>query len=275
MSKDTEQNHSANAAALEKVSRMLEVLIGPRGCPWDKAQTLETLADYLLEETYELIDSIRNGGAAQQREEWGDVFFILLFMAQVAAREGRFTLPEALEENHAKMTGRHPHVFGDIHAESTAEIIANWEKIKKAEKARKQERPGVFGSLPVELPPLYKAYRIHSKSASNNFTWDTDEDADQQVEAEWLEWYDACASGDKEAQEHELGDLIFSLVEAGRRRGIKAGAALDKTNARFLRRFAAMEALAAKRGQDFNALSQAEKDQLWDEVKRGEGKGQA
>lgn len=259
--------------ALEKHLAMLDKLTGPEGCPWDREQTVGTLCDYLLEETYELVEAIRNGKTADRREELGDVLFILLFMAHLEEKNGAFTLGDVLEENWLKMTGRHPHVFSDLQITSQEDIFNNWEKIKQAEKAKKESRPGVFGSLPTALPPLLKAYRIHSKSARNKFTWDSDEDAEQQVEAEWLEWLDACLADDKEAQEHELGDLLFSIVELGRRKGLKAGAALDKTNARFLRRFAAMEELAKERGQDFTALDQAAKDELWDEIKSREKQG--
>ncbi|MDR2825976.1 MAG: nucleoside triphosphate pyrophosphohydrolase [Deltaproteobacteria bacterium] len=256
-----------NALALEKMNTLLDALLGPQGCPWDKEQSVESLCEYALEEMYELIDAVRNGSIAERCEELGDVLFILLFMAKLSERAGQFTLSEALEENRLKMTRRHPHVFGELQVNSQEEIFTNWEKIKQAEKKTKQGRPGVFGSLPVELPSLIKAYRIHSKSARNGFTWDTDEDAEQQVEAEWLEWLDARLEGDKADEEHEFGDLIFSLVELGRRRGLKANESLDKTNTRFLKRFAAMEKLALERGLDFSALSQAEKDQLWVEIK--------
>lgn len=259
-----------NGAALERINAMLDALLGPEGCPWDREQTVESLCSYALEEMYELVDAVRNGGAAEQREELGDVIFILLFMAWLRERDGVFGLAEVLEENRAKMTGRHPHVFGGARVAGKDEIVAAWEEIKKAEKAKKDSRPGVFGTLPPALPSLIKAYRIHSKSARNRFTWDTDEDAEMQVEAEWLEFMDAKESGDPEAMEHELGDLIFTIVELGRRHGLKADVALDKTNTRFLRRFAAMEALARERGLDFSALDQAAKDALWDEVKAAE-----
>lgn len=259
-----------NGAALERVNAMLDALLGPEGCPWDREQTVESLCSYALEEMYELIDAVRNGSAAEQREELGDVIFILLFMARLRERDGAFGLAEVLEESRAKMTGRHPHVFGGARVAGKDEIVAAWEEIKKAEKAKKDSRPGVFGTLPLALPSLIKAYRIHSKSARNRFTWDTDEDAEMQVEAEWLEFMDAKESGDPEAMEHELGDLLFTVVELGRRHGLKADVALDKTNTRFLRRFAAMEALALERGLDFSALDQAAKDALWDEVKAAE-----
>lgn len=263
-----------DAASLVKVNHMLDRLLGPQGCPWDREQTVNSLCDYALEEMYELVDAVRNGALADRREELGDVLFIMLFMARLESRAGNFSLSDVLEENWLKMTSRHPHVFGDLDVAGKEEIFDNWEKIKRAEKAKKESRPGVFGSLPVGLPPLLKAYRIHSKSARNQFTWDSDEDAEQQVEAEWLEWLDACLSDDQEAQEHELGDLIFSIVELGRRKGIKASAAVEKTNARFLRRFAAMEELASARGLDFSALNQVEKDALWSEIKAGESRGE-
>lgn len=261
-----------NGVVLEKINAMLDKLLGPDGCPWDKEQTVDSLTSYALEEMHELIDAIRNGTLADQREELGDVMFILLFMAWMQERAGKFSLADVLEENWAKMTGRHPHVFGEASVKNKEELIATWEEIKKAEKAKKASKPGVFGTLPVDLPGLIKAYRIHSKSSRNNFTWDTDEDAEMQVEAEWLEFMDASATGEPEAMEHELGDLLFTIVELGRRKGLKADVALDKTNTRFLKRFAGMEALAKERGLDFSALDQASKDALWDEIKAAEGK---
>ncbi|MDR2504010.1 MAG: nucleoside triphosphate pyrophosphohydrolase [Deltaproteobacteria bacterium] len=263
-----------NGEALEGINQALDRLLGSEGCPWDKEQTTESLSAYLLEEAYELADAVRNGSTAEQREELGDVFFILLFMSRLWDKAGSFTLAETLKENRAKMIGRHPHVFSEHRAISKDDVLTAWEEIKKAEKAKKESRPGVFGSLPVGLPALLKAYRIHSKSAANKFTWDTDEDAERQVEAEWLELIDADRDNDQEAREHELGDLIFSLVELGRRKGIKAEAALEKANTRFLRRFKGMEALADARGLDFSSLDQAAKDALWEEIKAGECKAE-
>jgi ATP diphosphatase len=259
-----------DAEALGKINDLLDKLLGPQGCPWDKEQSVESLCEYALEEMYELVDAVRHGSAADRREEMGDVFFILFFMARLSHREGQFSLSEILEENCHKMISRHPHVFENLRVSNQEDIFSNWEKIKRAEKAAKKSNPGVFASLPVGLPPLLKAYRIHSKSARNKFTWDTDMDAEQQVEAEWLEWIDARLEGDEASEEHEFGDLLFSLVELGRRRGIKANEALDKTNTRFLRRFAAMEKLALDKGLDFSSLNQVEKDQLWAEVKATE-----
>ena len=208
---------------------------------------------------------------ADIREELGDVAFLLLFVARLYERQGQFSLDDALNTNRAKMVRRHPHVFGDVTFDSRDAQLAAWEQIKRAEHQDAEGKPqGLFASLPASLPPLIKAYRINSKAARVGFTWQDDEEVEQQVEAEWLEWLDASANGDQEAQKHELGDLLFSITELGRRKGIKASEALDLATLRFLRRFAAMEAMAAAKGQDFTALSLDDKDELWNAAKAQE-----
>ena len=204
-------------------------------------------------------------------EELGDVAFLLLFVAHLYQKRGQFSLDDALNNNRAKMVRRHPHVFGDVTFDNLDEQLKTWEKIKRAEHTDAEGKPqGLFASLPSSLPPLTKAYRIHSKAARVGFTWPEDEEVEQQVEAEWLEWLDASAGDDAEAQKHELGDQIFSLTEMGRRKGIKASEALDLATARFLRRFARMEELARQQGKDFPDLSLDEKDELWNAAKEEE-----
>ncbi len=272
---DVKEN--AAPSALDGLQAVLEKLLGPDGCPWDKEQTPESLCEYMLEEAYELADAVRNGSVADVCEEMGDLAFILAFIAHKyqhgASDRGAFNFDDALNAGAAKMTRRHPHVFGDKSFTSYDELGKSWEAIKKQEKAEKnQGDSGIFSSLPVGLPALVKAYRIHSKASRLGFTWESDQDVEQQVEAEWLEFLDALAQGDeaRAAREHELGDLIFTLVELGRRKGIKASAALDRTNDRFLRRFKGMETLAGERGLDFAALPLDGKDELWNEVKAAE-----
>ena len=259
-------------SALEQLREVLDRLLDEEGgCPWDKEQTPRSLAEYIIEESHELVSAIRSGSDADVCEELGDVAFLLLFVARLYERQGKFSLDDALAHNCAKMIRRHPHVFGDAHFESRDEQLNTWEQIKRGEHADADGRPkGVFDSLPASLPPLTKAYRIHSKAARVGFTWPDDEDVEQQVEAEWLEWLDASAGDDPEAQKHELGDLIFSITEMGRRKGIKASEALDLATARFLRRFARMEELARQQGKDFPDLSLDEKDELWNAAKEEE-----
>ena len=260
-----------DARALAALTEVIGRLTAPDGCPWDRAQTPESMAEYLIEESHELAAAIRAGDAAGVREELGDVAFLLLFVAGMYEKRGEFTLADALDENRAKMVRRHPHVFaGETFPDLDAQL-ARWEAIKRAEHEAAGAPQGLFASLPKSLPPLTKAYRIHSKAARVGFTWPTDEEVEQQVEAEWLEWLDVAAGDDAAAQKHELGDLIFSIVELGRRKGIKANDALDAADTRFLRRFARMEELARGRGLDFAALSLDEKDELWNEAKAEEG----
>ncbi|MBQ4566703.1 MAG: nucleoside triphosphate pyrophosphohydrolase [Desulfovibrio sp.] len=257
--------------SLSALQDVIDRLTAPDGCPWDREQTPLSLADYVIEESHELVSAIRSGNLADIREELGDVAFLLLFIARLYEKQGHFSLDDALDNNRAKMIRRHPHVFGDVTFENRDEQLKTWESIKRAEHADAEGQPqGVFSSLPESLPPLLKAYRIHSKAARVGFTWPEDEEVEQQVEAEWLEWLDVSASDDIEAQKHELGDLLFSITELGRRKGIKASEALDFATRRFLRRFSRMEELAREQGRDFPALSLDEKDELWNQAKAEE-----
>ncbi len=260
---DTRTPH---AAALEELLDVIEALLGPGGCPWDQKQTPKSMCDYLAEEAFELIEGIRADNAREAMEELGDVMFILLFMATLYAREDTFSLTESLRYSAAKMIRRHPHVFSDKSFDNIEELWDNWEKTKREEN-RENGRKHVFDSLPKGLPPLLRAYRINSKAARNHFTWDSDEAVETQLKSEWNEWQQALAAGDEQASEQEFGDYLFTLVELGRRKGIKANAALDFANQKFLGRFAQMEALAEERGLKFSELTLDQMNALWDEVK--------
>ena len=258
-------------AALDALFAVIDRLIGPDGCPWDKEQTPQSLADYCIEESCELAAAIRSGKALDVREELGDLLFLLLFVARLYADAGVFSLQDALEAGAEKMIRRHPHVFGDARFDNKEEQLREWERIKRNEKTDGQGPRGVFAGLPAGLPSLIKAYRIHSRAARSGFTWPEDEEVERQVEAEWLEFLDAGRQG-RDAQSRELGDFLFTIVELGRRKGIKANEALDNTLLRFLARFATMEELASERGLDFAALSLDGKDELWNEAKGRENR---
>ena len=269
----------SNMPCLDKLQKVIDSLIAPDGCSWDREQTPASLCDYVLEEGHELVAAIRHGSEAEVCEEMGDVLFLLLFISTLYSQKGSFSIADAIEASAAKMIRRHPHVFANTVFDTREEQLSEWERIKRSEKQEEGGLPsGIFDSLPRSLPPMLKAYRIHSKAARADFTWDSDQDVEQQVEAEWLELLEAFAGDDKNAQEHELGDLLFTLVELGRRKGIKAGAALDFATERFLNRFSFMESSARGRGKDFTALSMEEKNALWDEAKvneKGEKDGSA
>lgn len=254
----------ASGEALAKLRQVVATLLGPDGCPWDRKQTPETLCDYVVEEAFELVEAIRSGDSKASMEELGDVLFLLCFVAALFEQRGEFTLADATDAITAKMIRRHPHVFEGAKVENQDELLRNWERIKRQEKDNKE---GIFESLPRGLPALLKAYRLNSKAARHHFTWETDADQSAQLASEWTELQEAIAGGDPVRVEAEFGDYMFSLVEYGRRLGVKANAALEGANATFLSRFNAMEELARERGLDTAQFGLTDWDELWNEVK--------
>ena len=258
--------------ALVKINEVISTLIAPEtGCEWDREQSPLSLCEYLIEECHELVDAIRQNKPGHACDEMGDLLFLLIFTAKRYAEAGHFSLSDALNAGAAKMTRRHPHIFGSAEFTDRQDFFKAWGEIKKAEKqAAGEDDQGALASVPYGLPPLTKAYRLMSKAKATGFTWDTDDEVERQVESEWLELLDAKASGNLEDQKHELGDMFISLVELGRRMGIKGAEAADQAANRFRTRFEAMEKLAAERGLDFSALPLDDKDDLWNEVKAAE-----
>lgn len=254
------------AEALARLQGVLDALLGPDGCPWDKTQTTRSLCDYVIEESFELVDCIRSDDPPGVAEELGDVMFLLLFIATLSERCGDFSLADALQVASDKMVRRHPHVFGDVKVENREQLLKNWERIKRAEKDKDL---GLFATLPKGLPPLLKAYRIHSKAARSGFTWESDAAMLESLHAERAEFEAAVAANDDAAMAEEFGDYLFTLTEYGRRLGLKANSCLDVANNKFLTRYKAMEMLAKSRGIDLDGLDMAAKNALWEEVKKG------
>ena len=257
----------------QAVLQVIDALLGPNGCPWDKEQTPESLGDYILEETFELVDAIRRRAKGEElADELGDVFFLLFFLGRLLSDRKEISDLQAVWENNAqKMRGRHPHVFGNTQCDSREELHQKWEEIKRQEKGSVdgiEYAKQSLASVPGALPPLLRAYRLHAKAAKAGFTWDTHQDQKAALNAEWDEFKQALASSDHAHQEEEFGDLLFSLVEFGRRRGIKANAALHLANLKFIDRFQAMLDMAGRKGLDWSLLSMEEKDALWEEVKK-------
>lgn len=261
---------SQSDCAIDSVREVVRRLTAEDGCPWDKTQTPESLTEYVIEESHELVSAIRSGTDEDVCEELGDVAFLLLFIAHLYEKKGSFSLRDVFEKNAAKMIHRHPHVFAGEHFANLDEQLKAWEKLKQEEHKAEGKPTGVFDSLPRSLDPLARAYRIHSKAARTGFTWETREDVEQQVEEEWLEFLDAQAREDEKAIRHELGDLIFSIVELGRRNNLKANAELDAANERFLFRFRFMEEAARKEEKELSSMSLEEMDKLWAKAKEEE-----
>lgn len=257
-----------------RVIEVINRLLGPDGCPWDREQTPESLCDYLVEEVFEFVEAVRQQDVQEIKEEMGDAFFLIFFLAVLLERQGQgIELQQVWEDNARKMIRRHPHVFGQEEFGSRQDLHQKWEQIKQEEKSEKgltRDADNSLISIPDSLPPLIKAYRIHSKASKAGFTWETDHGQEQALEKEWQEWLEARNGSRMEKKEEEFGDLLFSLVEQGRRQGIKANSALSRANRKFLSRYAQAVQLARDKDRDWHSLDMEEKDRLWDEVKKRE-----
>ncbi len=248
----------AAAESFVRLAAIMARLRAPDGCPWDRAQSFATIAPYTIEEAYEVADAIAADDMAGLCEELGDLLLQVVFHAQIAAEAGHFSLADVVAGLVAKLERRHPHVFGDADASSF-----DWEAIKAGEKPR----DGALAGVAAALPALMRADKLQSRAARTGFDW-PDADGPRAKIAEELAEFDAAASPAERLDEG--GDLLFAVVNALRHHGVDPEAALRGANAKFERRFRAMETAA---GAGFAALDLAAKDALWDAVKRAERGG--
>lgn len=254
---------------LSPVIDIMARLRAPGGCLWDIEQTHRSLRRYLVEEVYEVLEAIDLKSAGQLCEELGDLLLQIVFHARIAEECGDFTMQEVIDGVAAKLVRRHPHVFGDVTVQDAGEVVLNWEQIKQQEKGH--ERPSVLDGIPPELPGLMKACKLQTKAAKVGFDWDNIAPVWEKIEEEIAELKTAIESGDTEAGEGELGDILFAVVNLARFLKVDAEIALNVTNSKFKRRFVHMEAAVGERGLNWEQLTLAELDQLWDEAKLAEG----
>ena len=241
-------------------------LRAPDGCPWDREQTHQSLRENLLSETYEVLEALDAGDADALREELGDLLLQIVLHAQIARDDGEFEITDVIRGIAAKIIGRHPHIFGDTTADTAAQVMANWEKLKKAEKPH---RESVLEGVPKAMPALAYAYEISRRAVRVGFEWpDLGGVLDKLAE----EVKEIAEAKTREEKEQEYGDLLFTLVNVARWEDIDAEAALRSASEKFYKRFAHMEALCRERGLDFQGLSMEEKDRLWEEAKRETGR---
>jgi tetrapyrrole methylase family protein/MazG family protein len=254
-----------NLASPHGMAAISARLRAPDGCPWDRKQTHLSLRPYLLEEAYETLDAIENGSPADLAEELGDLLLQVILHAQLAAEAGDFDLTDVHRSIAGKIVRRHPHVFGDVIADSAEQVIRNWETIKADERADAgKERTDAFGGVARALPALPASREIQERASALGWDWDSIEGVWEKVAEELVEL--RTASTDEERL-HELGDVLFALVNLGRWMKVDPEEALRTANRRWLARYRRVEALAAERGVELAGLSLAEKDVLWDEVK--------
>jgi tetrapyrrole methylase family protein/MazG family protein len=245
-------------------------LRAPDGCPWDREQTLASLRAYLIEETYEVVDAIDAGDPRELAVELGDLQFHIVFASRIAEENGWFDAADVCRGIHAKMVARHPHVFGEVEVSGAAEVVRNWEAIKRREGPGK----GALAGVPRQLPALLKAFRVTEKAAALGFDWERVDDVVAKLEEEVAELAEELRRERSERSDarvrEELGDVLFVMANLARQLGVDPEAALQSANDKFARRFAAMEALTEARGIALRTLDLAQLDALWDEVKRGE-----
>ena len=224
---------------LAATERLLEVMNTLREkCPWDREQTFDSLRNNTIEETYELADAILDHNLEGVKEEIGDLLLHVVFYAKLGEEAGAFDYTSAVNALCDKLIYRHPHVYGDIHADTPDAVKENWEALKLRKKNRKS---GTLGGVPRSLPAMVKAFRVGEKAAATGFDWEKREDVWAKVKEEIAEVDAEMLAGDKERLEGEFGDLFFSLINACRLYGVDPEAALERTNKKFIRRFGSME----------------------------------
>lgn len=248
----------------EKFLRLVSIMNDLREkCPWDRKQTIQSLRQMTIEETYELADAITEEDWKGIREELGDLFLHLVFYAKIGAEQGKFELGEVLDGISEKLIARHPHIYGDVKVEDAEDVKKNWEKLKL-----KEGKKSVIGGVPQSLPATVKAMRLQEKAKQVGFEWENRDQVWEKVEEEEAELKEAIAAGEKEKIEEEFGDLIFSLINYARFLQIDAENALERTNKKFIKRFTDMETIALSKGQDLSTMSLQEMDAIWDEIKK-------
>lgn len=242
---------------------LMQTLLGPNGCPWDREQTLDTLRQYVIEEAYEVVDAIDQGKPEMLREELGDLLLQVVFQSALTEGQGWFDIDGVVEAISEKLVRRHPWVFGDEKVDDASGAIDSWEAIKAKEK---KER-GALGGVPVALPGLLRAVRMGEKASAVGYDWPDAGGPRAKIDEELKELDEAADKGDVAALEHELGDLLFALATYGRKQGLDPEAALRASLNRFSSRFRHCELAAKEDGKDLRDYDEAELDDMWEQAK--------
>ena len=244
----------------EAFERLLTIMDELREkCPWDMKQTLESLRHLSIEEVYELGDAILDGDMEEVKKELGDVFLHLVFYSRIASETEAFDIADVLNSICEKLISRHPHIYGDVMVKDEAEVLSNWEKLKL-----KEGKKSVLEGVPRSLPAMVKAQRIQDKAKGVGFDWDNADQVWEKVLEELNEFKEAKT---KEDQEEEFGDLLFSLINYARFKGIHPEDALEKTNKKFIYRFQYLETESAKDGKQMGDMTLNEMDEYWNRAK--------
>ena len=256
---------------MEAFGRFLDILDELRvKCPWDRKQTNESLRPNTIEETYELCDALMRDDKKDICKELGDVLLHVAFYAKIGSETGDFDIKDVCDKLCDKLIFRHPHVFGEVKAETAGQVSENWEQLKLKEK---DGNKSVLSGVPAALPSLIKAYRIQDKARNVGFDWEKKEDVWGKVREELGELQAELARGDKEKSTDEFGDFLFSVINAGRLYHINPDNALERTNRKFIRRFNYVEQHSIRQGRSLKDMTLGEMDALWNEAKEMEKRG--
>src|ERR1017187_10228020 len=246
------------------INRLVKIMAELREkCPWDKKQTIHTLRQQTIEETFELVDAISDKDWIGIKEELGDLLLHIVFYAKIAEEENQFSLQDVINSICEKLIIRHPHIYRDIKVKDDEEVKRNWEQIKLAE-----GKKSVLSGVPKSLPAMVKAMRLQEKAKQVGFEWETKEQVWEKIEEEKGELLDAVKSGNTRHIEEEAGDLFFSVINYVRFLNIDAENALELSNKKFIKRFTKMEETAAKKGHNLSSMTLKEMDDMWNEIKK-------
>jgi XTP/dITP diphosphohydrolase len=244
-------------------SRLLDIMDDLREkCPWDRKQTMETLRNLTIEETYELADAIDRSDLEGVKEELGDLMLHMVFYAKIGSEKGAFDIGDVISQQCEKMIRRHPHVYGDLKLDSADDVKQNWERLKQ-----KEGKESLLTGIPDSLPAVVKAVRMQDKTAQVGFEWETTEQVMDKVNEEFVELREAIAQKDQNKTEQEFGDLLFALVNYSRYIKVDPELALARCNLKFKRRFQYIEARAAREGRKLEDMTLEEMDAIWNEAK--------
>ncbi len=247
---------------------IVEILRSPEGCPWDREQDHKSIRRDFLEETYEVIEAINKDDKELLLEELGDVLLQVVFHTQIEREKGTFELSDVADGVCKKMIERHPHVFGEVEADTSEQVLENWDVIKKRTKKQKTQTESML-SIPREFPALMRADKVQKKAAKVGFDWEISEGAFQKVAEELNELKIAVANNDKENINEELGDLLFSVVNVSRFINVDSEEALTCATDKFIDRFSKVEKMAEEKGIDMKSTDLETLDKLWDLAKKG------
>lgn len=251
------------AKQLEAFGELLDIMDEIRAkCPWDQKQTLESLRHLTIEETYELGDAILQNDLQEIKKELGDLLLHIVFYAKIASEDHHFDIADVLEGINSKLIHRHPHVFGEVKAETEEQVAKNWEQLKL-----KEGKKSILEGVPKSLPALVKASRIQDKAASAGFDWEKPEQVFEKVQEEIKELQEEVKQMDQTQIEKEFGDVLFSLINYARFIKVDPESALERTNLKFIQRFQYLEVEAKKAGKSLHNMSLSEMDVFWERSK--------